>query len=174
MRATWTLSRGDVASPRELTGDPAFARRVVRLTAVSAVALGLMSLLWRSSTEAPRVLDALLVAGWVTMPLLLAASLHRPRLRIALTAPALLVAAPVTAAALGAPGVDTPAQVGWGVVAVGLWLGMALGGWLWYRLLPVPAPLDNPFSRARWVLIAGHVSAIVCGLAIVLAVLVTR
>jgi hypothetical protein len=38
-----------------------------------------------------------------------------------------------------------------------------LGLWFWYRLLPVPASLDDPFSPGRWTLIAVHIAAIVVG-----------
>jgi hypothetical protein len=50
------------------------------------------------------------------------------------------------------------------LVTAGVLLGGVLGLWFWYRLLPVPAALDDPFSRGRWTLIAVHVSLIVVGL----------
>src|SRR4030067_37302 len=43
-------------------------------------------------------------------------------------------------------------------------LGATLGACFWYRGLPVPRTLDNPFSPGRWALIALHVSGVVAGL----------
>jgi hypothetical protein len=42
-------------------------------------------------------------------------------------------------------------------------MGGGLGLWLWYRLLPVPAALDDPGSPGRWLLIGVHVALVVGG-----------
>jgi hypothetical protein len=55
------------------------------------------------------------------------------------------------------------------LVTGGVLLGGLLGGRFWYRLLPVPRALDDPFSPARWTLVALHVTAILLGLALVTA-----
>jgi hypothetical protein len=60
------------------------------------------------------------------------------------------------------------ARAGWVLVTAGILLGGVLGGWFWFRWLPVPASLDAPFAPGRWVLVAVHVSMIVAGLALVM------
>jgi hypothetical protein len=50
------------------------------------------------------------------------------------------------------------------LIAVGLLLGGVAGGWLWFRWAPVPDRLHNPFSAARWGLIAVHVGLVCIGL----------
>jgi hypothetical protein len=51
-------------------------------------------------------------------------------------------------------------------VTAGILLGSLLGLWFWYRLLPVPASLDDPFSPGRWTLVTAHIALIVVGLAL--------
>jgi hypothetical protein len=65
---------------------------------------------------------------------------------------------------------DRVAAAGWLLMTGGVALGGGLGLWLWYRLLPVPASLDDPFSCGRWALVALHVGLIVAGYAIPLVV----
>ena len=146
----------------EMTSDARFAARIRRLIAVSSLALGVISLLALTATEAGWVSVALLTTGWITMPTVLAASLQRPRFRYLLTVPASLVSLGllVTAATFDGPAV---AALGWWLMTAGAWLGAALGGWFWFRWVPVPAPLDDPFSIARWSLVATHVALVVSG-----------
>jgi hypothetical protein len=42
-----------------------------------------------------------------------------------------------------------------------------MGAWFWFRMLPVPAALDDPAAAGRWALIAMHVTLIVTGLVLV-------
>ena len=51
-----------------------------------------------------------------------------------------------------------------GASQAGILLGSVLGLWFWYRVLPVPAALDDPFSPGRWTLIGIHIALIVLGL----------
>jgi hypothetical protein len=53
-------------------------------------------------------------------------------------------------------------------MTAGVLFGGMLGVWFWFRWLPVPRGLHEPFSRARWGLIGVHVSLIVAGIGLVL------
>ncbi|MFM9108960.1 MAG: hypothetical protein ACKOWF_19915 [Chloroflexota bacterium] len=149
----------------ELTDDRRFAGRVARLAAVSLVALGMI---WRLASRGgiPEPAPTLLLAGWIAMPCLLAASLFWPRLRPGLVAPSTLVTAGAAAAAWTAAG---PARAGWVLLRAGILLGDLLGLWLWLRLAPVPRAWTDPFSRRRWAVIAVHVLLVVAGMTIVAA-----
>jgi len=146
----------------EMTSDARFARRVRRLSAVSSVALGVISLLALATTDVGWGAIALLVAGWITMPTLLAMSLERPQLRYLLVVPASIASIGLlfTATTFDDPAL---AAIGWWLIAAGVWLGGALGAWFWFRWVPVPAALDDPFSTARWSLVAVHIALIVLG-----------
>ncbi len=146
----------------EMTSNARFAGRIRRLIAVSSVALGVISLLALTTTDVAWGVVALLVAGWITMPTVLAASLKRPRLRYLLTVPATLASVGLLVTAATYDG-SALAALGWWLMAAGVWLGAALGAWFWFRWFPVPAPLDYPFSTARWSLIALHTALIVSG-----------
>lgn len=151
--------------PVELTSGGRFERRVKRLAVVSAVALGLVWVLVVRTLDAPPALGAAFAAGWLLMPSTLLGSLTRPRLRYGLVVPASLISAGLLAVCIGwLPAVPSIA-LGWVLMTAGVALGGMLGLWLWYRLLPVPATLDDPFSPARWTLIAIHVGLIVAGFA---------
>jgi hypothetical protein len=150
----------------ELTDDARFRGRITRLTVVSAVALGLVSSMAVATLETPAAVDALLIAGWALMPLILLASLSRPRLRYGLVLPASLVSIGLLAIVIGwLPG-SVPAAIGWVLLAAGIWLGGGLGLWLWYRILPVPAALDDPFSPGRWALVGTHIVLVIAGFAL--------
>jgi hypothetical protein len=152
--------------PLELSHDPRFRRRVIRLAAVSSVALGMVWGLAVMTLDAPIVLAAALLAGWILMPTMLLASLSRPYLRYGLVVPSSLVTIGLVAAVVGwLPDGPMPAA-GWVLMTGGVALGGALGLWLWYRVLPVPAALHDPFSVGRWVLVAVHVGMIVTGFAL--------
>ena len=149
--------------PVELTGDARFRRRIVRLSAVSAVALGGVWGLAVETLDAPAVVTGALLAGWILMPAVLVASLLRPRLRYALVLPATLVSLGLLAICLGWLPSAPLAAAGWVLMTGGVGLGGGLGLWLWYRLLPVPAALDDPFSAGRWSLVGLHVGLVAVG-----------
>jgi uncharacterized membrane protein len=150
-------------APVELSGERRMARRITRLGFVSLVALGLIWALSVASLSAPAAVTWALAAGWVLMPITLFASLARPRLRYALMVPASLVSIGMLAILLWWPPDDRLALVGWWLMTAGILLGGAMGLWFWYRLLPVPASLDDPCSPDRWRLIGLHVALIMVG-----------
>lgn len=147
----------------ELTDDGLFAHRVRRLVWISAVALGVITLLAVRS-DAPGWSVAMLAAGWVLMPTILAASLRRPKLRYGLVIPASLV----TVGLVGPVTVATGASlVGWVMILIGILVGGTLGMWFWYRWLPVPGGFDDPYGALRMVLIGAHIGLVLFGAAIV-------
>lgn len=151
--------------PVELTQDPRVRRRVKRLAAVSAVALGLVWGLAAGTLETPAVVEVMLLAGWLLMPAVLLASLRDSRLRYGLVVPSTLVTLGLLAVVIswspgGIPG------LGWLLIVLGVLLGVVMGLWFWYRVLPVPAALDAPDATARWALIGLHVTLIAVGLAL--------
>lgn len=152
--------------PIELTSDPRFASRVTRLALTALVALGLIWWLAVSTLEAPRMVNVALAAGWILMPSILAASLARPRLRYALVAPASLVGVSLLAISVWSLPSNMIVASGWLLITLGISLGGMMGLWFWFRLVPVPAALDDPFSSARLTLIGVHVALIVVGLAL--------
>ena len=154
------------AGSLELSDDRRMAGRVRRLARTAAVALGIIWWLAVSTLEAPPMVGASLLLGWASMPAILVMSLRRPRLRYALVLPSSLVGVPllgITALFLPASAV---AAAGWLLMTAGILLGGALGLWFWYRVLPVPRALDDPFSAGRIALIGVHVALIVAGAAL--------
>lgn len=143
--------------------------RIRRLTATSVVGLSAIALLALATLDAPAALDAALLVGWALMPALLALSLLRPRLRYALVVPSTLVGGALLATSALALPESALAWTGWALLTGGVLLGGALGAWFWYRLLPVPAALDDLLSAGRWTLVALHVTLIVGGLTLVAA-----
>ena len=83
------------SEPVELTNDPAFARRVIRLALTSSIALGLVWILAIVTLDAHPSVGASLALGWLLMPSILFLSLRRPRLRYALAIPSALVGVPL-------------------------------------------------------------------------------
>jgi hypothetical protein len=150
-----------------MSGDAAFARRVARLAITSAIALGLLAFLCSRTLNVHRAVTGCLVAGWILMPTILAASLRWPRVRYAIFVPAVLITAGLVAICATALPDDWIARVGWILTTAGIMLGGVLGMWFWYRWAPVPARLDDPFSRGRWSLIGVHVALVLAGLAII-------
>jgi len=151
------------ALPVELSADRRMAWRVQRLGFVSLVALGLIWWLALATLAAPAWVAVALAAGWALMPIVLFGSLPRPRLRYALVLPASLVSVALLAICIAwLPG-ELLAAAGWVLITAGVLLGGVLGLWLWYRLVPVPASLDDPYSPGRWGLIGLHVALIVVG-----------
>lgn len=149
--------------PVELSPDRRFERRVKRLAAVSAVALGLIWALVVTTVAAPPPVDAAFAAGWLLMPSTLVASLRYPRLRYGLVVPASLVSIGLLAVCVGWLPAEPTIALGWILITAGVALGGGLGLWFWYRLLPVPARLDDPFSTGRWALVGAHIALIVAG-----------
>ena len=151
----------------EMSGDPEFARRVVRLAVTSIVALGVIFLLGVVTGAGAGWIGLALALGWVLMPALLFLSLDTPGLRYALVAPATLVGLALVAICAGRPDLSPAARAGWLMTTAGVLLGGVMGAWLWFRLLPVPFCLRDPFGSARWALIATHVALIVFGMVLV-------
>lgn len=154
------------AVPIELTTDVRIRDRVARLTLVSLLALGILAGLAAVTTEAPPAVVAVLVTGWLAMPAVLAWSLRRPSARYALVLPASLVSLGLLAICVGWLPASTAASAGWLLLASGVWLGAALGLWLWFRLVPAPAALHDPFAPGRWALIGLHVGLVALGAAL--------
>ena len=151
-------------TPIELSADPRFALRVKRLAATSVVGLGLIWVAATATLDAPPVVGLALAAGWVLMPATLLASLAQPPWRYALVVPASLVGSGLLAISVAWLPADPLAAMGWLLITGGVLLGSLLGLWFWYRLVPVPPGLDDPFSRGRWALITTHVGLVVAGL----------
>lgn len=150
--------------PVELSTDARFARRVKRLALTSVVALGLIWWLAVTTLPTPPLAGTALAAGWALMPTVLVASLSRPRLRYALVLPATLVGVSLLGVSILWLPPDPLAATGWLLITTGISLGGFLGLWFWFRLLPVPEPLNDPFSGGRLALIRVHVGLIVTGL----------
>lgn len=149
----------------ELTADTVFQRRVRRLVALSAVALGLM--LWFAASDGAQwwVL-ALIGVGWVLMPTFLAMSLSKPRVRYLLIVPATTVSLGLIAMTLATEG---STRVGWMLLTLGVLSGGTFGIWFWYRWFPVPRLLDDPFGWPRLTLIALHLGLILLGFGVLIA-----
>jgi len=151
----------------EMSSDPAFLERVRRLATVSTIALGAMWVLAFNTLHAHSAIRLTLFAGWVLMPTVLRLSVRRPRIRLLVAVPAMLVGVALMAICLTALPSDRVARAGWLASTAGIFFGGVLGAWFWYRWLPVPAILDDPYSKGRWVLIGVHVALVVGGLALV-------
>lgn len=152
------------ARPIELSADRRFAGRVRRLAATAVVALGLIWALAVTTLEVPSAVGLALAAGWLLMPSILFASLTWPAARYALVVPASLVGLALLSITWAWLPDHPLAAAGWVMVTAGILLGGWMGLWLWYRLLPVPRQLDDPFSPARLSLIRLHVALIVMGI----------
>ena len=152
--------------PVELSADERFAGRVRRLALTAMVALGIVWALAALTLAAPPAVDLALLLGWLLMPAILFASLADARWRYAVVIPSSLVGFALLAVCVLWLPASAIASVGWLLVTAGIVLGALLGLWFWYRLLPVPAALDDPFSPGRWTLIAVHIALIVVGVAL--------
>lgn len=148
----------------ELTADRLFAHRVRRLVAISTVALGVI---WGLAfvDEAPTWVLVLLVVGWASMPTVLAASLSRPSLRFALIVPASAVSVGLIGMVMNA---SEGTVMGWLLITLGILLGGLLGVWFWFRWLPVPRILDDPFGWPRVALVGLHLALILVGATLVI------
>jgi hypothetical protein len=132
------------------------------------VALGAVWFLAVATLEAGPAIETALLAGWLSMPMVLALSLRRPWTRRVVAVPALLVTVALVAVCLGPLPGSGPARAGWLVLTAGILMGGTMGAWFWYRWVPVPQPLDDPYSRGRWILITIHVGLILCGITLIL------
>ncbi len=152
----------------EMTRDSRFGVRVIRLTATSVVALGLIWGFQFATLQTPAFVGICLAAGWALMPVLLAVSLRWPVARYGLALPSTLVGSGLTTICLTAlPAEWGTARVGWLMTTAGVLMGGGLGLWFWFRLAPVPRFLGDPFSPGRWTLVAVHIVLIVVGLALI-------
>lgn len=152
----------------EMSDDPVFLPRVRRLAAVSSVALGIIWLLALGATDShSEWIDVALLAGWVLMPTVLWTSIRRPKVRPWVFLPSALVTVGLVTLCLTALPPDRVARWGWVLITGGIVFGGFLGGWFWFRWLPVPDALDDPFGVGRWVLVGAHIVMIVAGLALV-------
>lgn len=158
--------------PVELSGDQRVRHRVMRLAAVSLVALGLITGVAAATLDAPPAVTASLAAGWILMPTALVWSLREPLARYLLVVPSTLVTLALLAVCLGWLPAAMPAAAGWLLMTMGVGLGAVLGLWLWFRLAPVPAALDDPLAPGRWALIAVHVGLVVAGWSLAASALV--
>jgi hypothetical protein len=148
----------------ELTTDGLFQRRVRRLVAVSAIALGIIFWLAAHDGASWWVL-ALIGIGWVLMPTFLAASLSKPTMRYLLIIPATTVGVGLIAMTLTTDGAN---RTGWLLITLGILSGGMFGLWFWYRWFPVPRLFDDPFGWPRLVLLAGHVGLILLGIGVLI------
>jgi hypothetical protein len=131
--------------------------------------LGLVWVLAATTTDAPAIVGATLAAGWLIQPALLWFSLRHPRARYGLIVPSSLVGAALLALVVWWLPDSRIAAAGWFALTAGILLGGLLGGWLWYRWVPVPQPLRDPFAPSRWALVAVHAGLVAVGLLLVTA-----
>ena len=155
--------------PIEMTADPRIARRVKRLIATAAIALGVIFGLAVGTLAVPGIVAAAFAGGSILMPVILAASLTWPRLRYALVVPVSFVTLGLVAVCVGWLPRDPIAAAGWLLVTSGVLFGGILGLWFWFRIVPVPPQFDDPYSPGRLMLIRVHVALVVVG--VVLAAL---
>jgi hypothetical protein len=151
-----------------MSDDPSFLPRVRRLAGVSSIALGFIWLLAMRTTEPHNVaIDGALFGGWILMPTVLWTSIRRPEIRPWVFLPSALITLSLVALCLTALPTDSLIVSGWLLVTAGIVFGGVLGGWVWFRGLPVPPSLDAPFAPGRWALISTHVLMIIAGLVLV-------
>jgi hypothetical protein len=147
----------------ELTTNPWMTRRVHRLIVVSSVALGIITGL-AVSDDGPSWAVLAIAFAWFAMPTALWASVDRPRLRYLLAVPAVSASAGLVGMAVATSGA---AAAGWLIVLIGISTGGMLGMWFWYRFLPVPYSLDDPYGTPRLSLLAIHIALVLIGVGII-------
>jgi hypothetical protein len=149
----------------EMTANRPFEHRIRRLIAVSTVALGVIW--WLALADGAGVwMLALLGTGWVLMPPILALSLRRPMLRLALLVPAGAMSVGLVGMTLAA---SDATGVGWLLITLGILVGGSLGAWFWFRWLPVPRVFDDPYGAPRVALIGLHIGLVLTGVVLVVA-----
>jgi len=149
----------------EMTTDRIFGHRVRRLVVITAVGLGVLAG-FAYLDGAPLWALGMLGFGSLSVPFTLACSLRRPRARRALLVPA--VAVPIGLAGVAGAASEATAA-GWIVALAGLAAGAFLGLWFWFRWLPVPWILDDPFGWPRVALVGVHIGLILAGGALIAA-----
>jgi hypothetical protein len=149
----------------ELTTNPWMTRRVHRLIFVSSVALGVITGL-AVSNDGPTWAVLAIAFAWFAMPTALWASVDRPVLRYLLVVPALSASVGLIGMAIATSGVVT---AGWLIVLIGISTGGMLGMWFWYRFLPVPYSLDDPYGTPRLSLLAIHIALVLIGIGMIVA-----
>ncbi len=149
----------------EMTRDRLFTHRVRRLVWVSVFALGVIWVM-ALMDDAPVWVLALLAAGWLLMPSILAVSLRRPTMRYALIIPATVVPIGLAWMVLTA---SEATLTGWILMTVGILFGGFLGMWFWVRWFPVPRVFSDPYGVPRVALIGVHIALILAGAAMVAA-----
>jgi hypothetical protein len=151
-----------------MSPDPGFRRRLRRLILISSVSLGMITALALATADVGLGVLTLLLGGWGLMPGLLWVGLEEPGWRSLLPIPAVMFTVALLIITIGfdGPGI---ALAGWWMITAGVVLGATLAIWFWYRRLPVPERLDDPFAPGRWLLISVHVGLIVLGLVLVLS-----
>jgi len=152
-----------VHSGMEMTRDRLFTHRVRRLVWVSVFALGVICVM-AFLDDAPNWVLALLAAGWLLMPAILAISLRRPMMRYALVVPATVVPIGLMWMVLTA---SEATLTGWILMAVGILFGGLLGMWFWFRWFPVPRVFADPYGGPRISLIGVHIALVLAGAAMV-------
>lgn len=152
----------------EMTGDPRFRGRVRRLAITSGVALGVVWVMAVATLDASRTIEALLLAGWISMPTVLGLSLVRPSIRRLVVVPAAMVTTALIGICLWELPASGLARTGWLTLTAGILLGGGMGAWFWYRWIPVPRAFDDPYSTGRVTLILAHVGLVVAGTALIL------
>lgn len=162
-----SISQAITSEPVELTDDPAFDRRIIRLAIVSSFALGLVWLFAKATLDLSPGVRASLALGWLMMPSILLLSRRWPLLRYALAIPSMLVGVPLMIICATALPDGQMARTGWLALTAGILTGGLLGVWFWFRWLPVPSMFHEPFSPERWVLVGIHVVLVMAGLLLV-------
>lgn len=143
--------------------------RLTRLSWVGATFLLLITVLAATRTTAQWWIVAMLGSGWLTMTPSLLATRHNPRHLSWVLVPSGLVATGLVGLCITALPAAMPARVGWIMLTVGIWLGVALGLWLWFRLAPIPEVLRDPVGPGRWALITLHVAPILLAFGLLLS-----
>jgi hypothetical protein len=54
------------------------------------------------------------------------------------------------------------------MITAGILLGGTLGMWFWYRMMPVPYELSDPYGTPRIALVGLHIGLVLAGVAIVI------
>jgi FtsH-binding integral membrane protein len=166
--AAMTRGARERSRPVEMTSDRRFASRVVRLAVTSVIALAAIFAQWAWTGNGNLAILIALGGGWILMPTLLMLSLRRPELRYGVVVPAAAVGLALVAICLWNSPPSPIARSGWILISSGVLLGGFLGAWFWFRWLPVPRQLDDPYSPGRWAMIAVHAGLIVTGLGLLL------
>src|SRR5690348_3863874 len=114
-----TPSARERPRPVEMTSDPRFASRVVRLAVTSVIALGAIFAQWAWTGHGNPTILIALGAGWILMPTLLMLSVRWPQFRYGVVVPAAAVSLGLVAISLGNSPPSPIARSGWLLIASG-------------------------------------------------------